>query len=285
MRYSTSPNPRKWRGLVALCLNLVWLLSLPGAPAPAIYADATIVVNTTSDPDFPGDGFCTLRNAIDNANKDLDVTGGDCAAGSGADTITVSVTGIISLTLVPDTLQTALPPITSTMTIRGPGASKLTVRVLDNNVGVFAVSSSGSLTLQDLVKQHHTGAQCEYRTGRQRRQPYDPGDARRRQKRHHDDHRAGERRPWRHGPGHVCADRHRAADQGLSAACQAIAQELPLVSYTKLNRSQVAGHMQKRPATCDLRPVYATAHHFSQRITSSSGLRPPGRGAAGGWAG
>src|ERR1035437_6578041 len=52
-----------------------------------------ITVNTLSDASTSGDGLCTLREAINNANSASDTTGGDCAAGTGTDIITFSVSG------------------------------------------------------------------------------------------------------------------------------------------------------------------------------------------------
>ncbi len=60
---------------------------------------ATITVNSTADNLTAGDGNCTLREAIMNANSDSDTTGGDCSAGNGADTIDVPA-GIYTLSIV-----------------------------------------------------------------------------------------------------------------------------------------------------------------------------------------
>ena len=51
--------------------------------APAV----PIIVTGVPDNTTAGDGVCTLREAINNANSNSDTTGGDCAAGSGSDTI------------------------------------------------------------------------------------------------------------------------------------------------------------------------------------------------------
>lgn len=57
---------------------------------PISVADAAITaVNTTADNLTAGDGNCTLREAITNANNDSDMTGGDCTAGAIADTIVI----------------------------------------------------------------------------------------------------------------------------------------------------------------------------------------------------
>jgi len=81
--------------------------------APTALA-ATIVVNTTDDNSTGGDGQCTLREAINNANAGSDTSGGDCVAGTGNDTITFSVSGTITLAKV-------LPTLKAPMTIQGPG--------------------------------------------------------------------------------------------------------------------------------------------------------------------
>ena len=69
----------------------------------------TIIVNTlVDDPAPPGHGFCSLRDAINNANSPgLDTTGGDCGIGTGNDIITFSVSGTI-------TLGSNLPAISNT---------------------------------------------------------------------------------------------------------------------------------------------------------------------------
>lgn len=146
---------RRWPLSFALRLSAAWLIALsalgPATPqAPAVEA-ASLIVNTTADPNPPGDGLCSLREAINNANSDLDLTSGDCAAGSGADTIAFSVTGIISLTQVPATPTHALPTITTDVTLIGPSAANLTIRVHANSVGVFAVGPSGTFTLRGLT--------------------------------------------------------------------------------------------------------------------------------------
>lgn len=60
---------------VALGLFL-WLCLTPVAYA------ADIIVNSTADNTIAGDGFCTLREAVNNANANADTTAGDCRAGT-----------------------------------------------------------------------------------------------------------------------------------------------------------------------------------------------------------
>lgn len=50
---------------------------------------ATIIVNSDIDQNVSSDGKCTLREALNNANANVDNSNGDCAAGSGADVIEI----------------------------------------------------------------------------------------------------------------------------------------------------------------------------------------------------
>src|SRR5882762_9864130 len=97
-----------------------------GAITPAA---STITVNSTADVANSGDGLCTLREAITAANNNTasGVTAGECLAGSsnGSDTISFSVSGTINLT-------GALPNITSSMSVNGPGSGQLTIQ---RNIG------------------------------------------------------------------------------------------------------------------------------------------------------
>ena len=122
------------------------LVAVTASPAQA----AALTVNSTADTATSGDSACTLREAITNANANADTTGGDCAAGSGADTITFasSVTGTI-------TLGSQLPVVTDAagLTVTGPGATVLTVsgsdavRLFETAVG--ALFSVSGVTLAD----------------------------------------------------------------------------------------------------------------------------------------
>ena len=116
----------------------------PGAwDAPASPA-AAITVNTISDVSA-NDGLCTLREALQSANAGMSV--GGCAPGAvGKDTITITATGIITLT-------SALSAISQDLDIAGSGAGALTIsgnslyRVLRVNSGV-RVNLSG-VTIAD----------------------------------------------------------------------------------------------------------------------------------------
>lgn len=99
-----------------LRLGLVALLAvLATAALPA----ATITVDTTVDDDL-GDGECSLREAILAANTDLPRN--DCPAGSGPDRIVFTLAKGETIAL-----GSALPTITDTLLVRGPGADLLTI--------------------------------------------------------------------------------------------------------------------------------------------------------------
>jgi CSLREA domain-containing protein len=90
------------------------------AEAPTLLdrgADATITVNSTDDTATSGDGRCTLREAILNANADADTSGGDCAAGSGLDDIAFSIDGGGAAASIAVTSE--LPTLTGPVTING----------------------------------------------------------------------------------------------------------------------------------------------------------------------
>jgi len=109
--------------------------------APVVHG-ASITVNSTEDTAVAGDGHCTLREAINNANADGDTTGGDCLAGSGADIIDFSVSGTI-------TLGSTLPAISGDLSIEGAGQS---VTISGNDaVRVMVVNAGVTVELRDLT--------------------------------------------------------------------------------------------------------------------------------------
>ncbi len=139
-RASARPGP-----LVALFIALVPVcVMLIGSTLHA--TDNTITVNNTTDPaSTSGNGFCTLREAINNADAKSDTTGGDCAAGTGNDTIVFSVSGTIPL-------GSGLPAIKNNLTIDGSGQ---TVTVDGGGLsGVFVVNSTATVELANLTIAH-----------------------------------------------------------------------------------------------------------------------------------
>jgi len=98
----------------------------------------TITVDSSADTAI-GDGRCTLREAINNANANADTTGAnDCATGSGADVIRFAPS-ITTITLS----GTELPAITESLTITGPGASSLTISG-NNQSRIFHVEAGAA---------------------------------------------------------------------------------------------------------------------------------------------
>src|SRR5579863_9254284 len=119
MTYRTAGIRRDaYRGVAKLGFLAALLIVLPLTLAAPILtrleAAQQIIVNTINDESTSGDGLCSLREAINNANSMADTTGGDCVAGTGTDTIVFSVNGTISL-------ASTLPAIQNTLTIDGTG--------------------------------------------------------------------------------------------------------------------------------------------------------------------
>ena len=110
---------------------------------------ATILVNTPNDTSTPGDGSCSLREAISNANSiGIDTTGGDCTVGTGTDIIDFDTT----VQPWPSSIEvlSTLPAIAHNLTIDGGG------HFLDGiiqNVGIggtIQVNSGGTAFLASL---------------------------------------------------------------------------------------------------------------------------------------
>ncbi|MFQ5488147.1 MAG: choice-of-anchor Q domain-containing protein, partial [Gammaproteobacteria bacterium] len=120
--------------VIVLCLAFILPFSLLAN---------TITVNTKKD-GFADDGFCTLAEAIVTANSNSAVDSTSCAVGgSGNDTIEFVIpNGTIRLT-------GALPPITESLTIKGPGPDKLTLDG-DNLHRVFFIDSGGNAQSVDI---------------------------------------------------------------------------------------------------------------------------------------
>ena len=85
---------------------------------------------------------CSLREAITAANTDAAF--GGCAAGSGTDIITVSVTGTINLT-------GALPNLASTLTINGPAGGVTVRRDTGGDYRIFNISAGAIVALSNLT--------------------------------------------------------------------------------------------------------------------------------------
>jgi CSLREA domain-containing protein len=108
-----------------------------------VYA-AGITVNSPADNATGGDGQCTLREAIANANSNSETTSGDCVAGSGIDTISFNLPADSTITLASSQLSLA-----DRLIIDGSAAPNL--RVSGNNASrVFDIQSSAIITMQNL---------------------------------------------------------------------------------------------------------------------------------------
>jgi CSLREA domain-containing protein len=122
-------------------------------------AAATITVNSTADTATAGDAQCTLREAITNANSNSDTTSGDCAAGSGTDTIQFNI-GSGTPTIA---LASQLPNVTSPMVIdgsAGPGGStRVEINGANAGSGVTGLVLDGSIgsTIRRLVINRFSG--------------------------------------------------------------------------------------------------------------------------------
>ncbi|MBZ5589853.1 MAG: Ig-like domain-containing protein [Acidobacteriia bacterium] len=131
-------------------------LALAGALAllgPFLVSAATITVNSTNDNLTAANGQCTLREALRNANTNSDTTGGDCTAGTGADTIVLPA-GTYTLALPgagEDGGLTGDLDVLDPLTITGAGSGSTIIdggaldRVFDvaPNAVTFAMSISG----------------------------------------------------------------------------------------------------------------------------------------------
>ncbi len=115
--------------------GLMLFLFLGVLSLTSIASAATITVNTDADNTTAGDGVCTLREAINNSNGDVDTTSSDCTPGAGADTIVFDLPGATRITVA-----TELPAITDTVDIVGQsqGASSC----LDKNTLEMELTTS-----------------------------------------------------------------------------------------------------------------------------------------------
>ena len=125
-------------------MTVLSLLTGSALLASPVLADSIITVTTTND-NTNSDGFCSLREAIINANDDAQTFTG-CPAGSGNDTI--SFDNALGTATV--TLTSAFPFITDTDGLAIDGGSDIRVSG-DSLYQVLYVPASASLTLQNLT--------------------------------------------------------------------------------------------------------------------------------------
>ena len=148
-------------GFLVVLISIV-LLNFSVFAAQSVFA-ATIIVNSTADNLTTSDTFCTLREAIRNANIAAggDLSGGDCVAGSaGADTITFNSSldgSAIVLTMATTNENNSLNgdlDIRDNLTLTGNGSGSTIIdaaaidRVFDIPVSGLSVTFS-NMTIQN----------------------------------------------------------------------------------------------------------------------------------------
>jgi MYXO-CTERM domain-containing protein len=135
---------------VAVC---VALLTTP-ASAVTITVDTTAQATATS----AADGKCSLAEAIAAANGDTAVD--TCPAGLGADVVQIPAGNYeLLLPYVASDPNTALPAVTTSVTLQGPttGAATITFNAAATTLRFIGVQAPGKLTLERL-----TFTKCKY---------------------------------------------------------------------------------------------------------------------------
>lgn len=130
-----------------LLVALVCLLWLQQPFFVPVHADGPNVITVDSAGDAAAtDAACTLREAIANANADSDSSGGDCAAGSGADVI-VFAEGLLTQTI---TLTNGELNISDDLLIRGPAGSLQRISAIQQS-RVLSVAANVRVELHNLA--------------------------------------------------------------------------------------------------------------------------------------
>lgn len=134
---------------LAISISLIFLIIL-FIMSHLIVRAAIITVDNTGDVAVT-DGNCTLREAINNANANADTTGGDCAAGTGVDSITFSLPttpDTIALTALLPTMIDAGDSVTgaSTVIIDGGGSITIGLDAQADNITITGLGLTGFST-------------------------------------------------------------------------------------------------------------------------------------------
>lgn len=134
------------------------LASIGALPAQMAHA-ASITVNGNGDV-VSADGFCTLREAILNANANDQSGSTDCAAGAGADSITfvLGISPTITLNGTP------LPAITGALAIDGSSQASLTLNG-NNASGVYQINAGAQVTMTALTIENANAANGAIQNG------------------------------------------------------------------------------------------------------------------------
>ncbi|PJF25812.1 MAG: hypothetical protein CUN53_10880, partial [Phototrophicales bacterium] len=136
-------------------LTLLVLLGVLGVWSRVVLPDTaraatTIIVNTDDDSVLPlADGFCSLREAITNANDNAAIFA-DCPAGSGADTI------ILNDPFGEILLNDDLPTITDDLVIEGATPFYHQIDG-DNFYRPFTITAGVSVTISQIIVKYSAG--------------------------------------------------------------------------------------------------------------------------------
>ena len=144
MTHDARQDIAKWWADLGVMLGLAVATCIFSLALPSRAMATNIVVNSLEDTVVSGDGVCTLREAILNAERDSHAGSTDCAAGGGADTITFSLSGTISLG---SSLGISSP---GGLTIDGGGR-------ITTSGGEISVDPAGVLTLTSLTVANGSG--------------------------------------------------------------------------------------------------------------------------------
>lgn len=123
---------------ILVSLGLIGFVFMPAREVQAASITVNSLLNTTNS----ADGVCTIREAIINANNDA-ATWTNCPAGTGADVISFSVVGTITLT-------SALPNITDVDGLTINGGNNITISG-NNLFRIVALNANAPATLQNIT--------------------------------------------------------------------------------------------------------------------------------------
>lgn len=140
-------NKRKLKSLFFVWVALSLLLGSAGLPTRVRAFSLTIIVTTLTD-NTKGDGLCSLREALTNANNNAG-TYADCPPGSGSEIIIYANT----LGTATITLGSPLPTISDTAGLTINGGGRITISGNDA-YSVFLTGVNVPLTLDGLTVTH-----------------------------------------------------------------------------------------------------------------------------------
>lgn len=123
---------------IAVILGILVAVFVPAIPAQAASITVDSLLNITNN----ADGVCTIREAIINANNDA-ATWTNCPAGTGADVISFSVAGTVTLT-------SALPNITDVDGLTINGGNNITISG-NNLFRIVTVNANVPATFQNIT--------------------------------------------------------------------------------------------------------------------------------------